>query len=107
MSEQTSMPVTILSWRPLVRNTLRGFVSIRLGASLKISDITVHRHENGRRWASFPSKPVILPDGTAKRGDNGKALYVPILEWANKEAADRFSESVISALENEHPGSVG
>lgn len=106
MSENSSMPVAILSWRPLVRNTLRGFVSIRLGAAMKIHDITVHRHENGRCWASFPSKPVLLPDGTAKKGDNGKALYVPILEWDSKASADRFSNSVLSALENEHPGST-
>lgn len=101
-----TMPVGIIAWRPLVRNTLRGFATIRLGATLKINDVTVHRHENGKCWASFPSKPIVLPDGTAKRGDNGKAMYVPILEWDNKASADRFSESVIEALEREHPGST-
>ena len=100
------MPVAILAWRPLVRNTLRGFASIRLGASLKINDVTVHRHESGRCWAAMPSKPVMMPDGTAKKGDNGKQLYVPILEWDSKASADRFSEAVIAALEADHPGST-
>lgn len=104
MSEKKQMPVEILGWKPLVRNTLRGFVSIRLGAELKISDVTIHRHENGKCWASFPSKPVMLPDGTSKKGDNGKAIYSPILEWTSKAAGDRFSESVIAALERAHPG---
>ena len=106
MSEQSPMPVAILTWKPLARNTLRGFASIRLGASLKISDVTIHRHENGRCWASFPSKPVLAPDGTVKKGDNGKPMYTPIIEWDSKAAADRFSASVIGALEAEYPGAT-
>jgi hypothetical protein len=101
------MPVAILTWRPLVRNTLRGFATIRLGSALKINDVAIHRHANGKCWASFPSKPVLLPDGTAKIGDNGKTMYVPILEWDSKASADRFSESVIGAVELGHPGATG
>lgn len=106
MAEQASMPVSIIAWRALNRNTLRGFATIKLGASLKINDVTIHRHENGQTWASFPSKPVLMPDGTAKKGDNGKPMYIPILEWDSKAARDRFSESVIAALEKEHPGAT-
>lgn len=101
------MPVAILAWRPLTRNTLRGFATVRLGAALKINDVAVHRHENGRCWAAMPSKPVILPDGSAKIGDNGKQIYVPILEWTDRAASDRFSESVVAALEFDHPGATG
>lgn len=104
MSEQKQMPVTILGWNPLVRNTLRGFAAIRLGAGLKINDVAIHRHENGKCWASMPSKPVILANGTAKKGDNGKAIYTPILEWVSKDMRDRFSDSVLTALELEYPG---
>lgn len=89
------------------RNTLRGFATIRLGAALKISDITVHRAENGKAWASFPSKPVLLSDGTVKKGDNGKTVYVPIMEWDSKASGDRFSVSVIAAVEREYPGAMG
>lgn len=105
MSDQP-MPVAILAWKPLVRNTLRGFASIRLGAAMKIHDITVRRHETGKCWASFPSKPVIQADGTAKKGDNGKPLYVPILGWDSKATADRFSDSVIAAIEQDFPGAT-
>ena len=100
------MPVVVTGWKPLRRNSLRGFVSIRLGAALKINDVAVHRHESGKCWAALPSKPVILPDGTVKKGDNGKAVYVPILEWADKPASDRFSASVIAALEETNPGAT-
>ena len=101
------MPVAVLNWRPLVRTTLRGFVTIRLGAALKINDVAVHRHENGKCWAAMPSKPVTLPDGSIKKGDNGKSVYVPILEWTDRGASDRFSESVIGAIELEYPGATG
>lgn len=97
------MPVTILAWKPMVRNTLRGFLSIRLGASLKIHDITIHRYDESRCWASFPSKPALTSDGVAKRNDAGKIVYVPVLEWDSKAAGDRFSESVVAALEAKHP----
>jgi hypothetical protein len=100
------MPVTVIGWKPLVRNTLRGFATIKLGAALKISDVTVHRHESGKAWASFPSKPIINADGTIKKGDNGKAIYQPILEWDSKASADRFSEAVLAAIEEAHPGAT-
>lgn len=100
------MPVTILSWKPLVRNSLRGFASIRLGAALKIHDVAIHVHENGRRWAQLPAKPTIQQDGTAKRDANGKIQYVPIMEWIDRAASDKFSESVIAALQADFPEAI-
>ena len=103
MNAPSPMPVSLVEWKKLPRNSLRGFASVRLGASLIIKDITVHS-SGGKRWAGLPGKPLIQADGTAKRGPNGKPVYVPMLEWVSKEAADRFSEAVISAVEREHPG---
>ncbi len=100
------MPVTLLTWRSITRNTLRGFASVRLGAALKIHDIAVHRHSEGRAWAALPSKPVLMQDGSVKRGDNGKPVYAPILEWADRAASDRFSEAVIAAIEAGNPGAT-
>jgi hypothetical protein len=101
-----AMPVVVLSFKNLRRNSLRGFASIRLGASLKINDVAIHRHESGKCWAALPSKPVLMADGTAKKGDNGKLVYVPMMEWSDKAASDRFSESVIAALEASNPGAT-
>jgi hypothetical protein len=47
-----------------------------------------------------------MADGTAKKGDNGKLVYVPMMEWSDKAASDRFSESVIAALEASNPGAT-
>lgn len=105
-NNEARFPVTILSWKPLVRNTLRGFASIRLGASLKIHDIAIHVHDNGRSWAQLPSKPVIQQDGTVKRDGNGKIQYVPLMEWIDRAASDKFSESVIAAIKAEFPDAI-
>jgi len=104
MSETKLMPVMILDWRPMKRNSLLGFAKIQLGA-LKISDVTVNTN-SGRLWAGLPSKPMIDRDGAAMRNDQGKIRYVPILEWDNKGTGDRFSDSVVSALEAAHPGAT-
>ncbi len=96
-------PLALLEWKSMPRNSLRGFASVRLGASLIIKDVTVHA-SHGKRWAGLPGKPLIDAEGKAKRGQNGKPTYVPVMEWASKDAADRFSEAVIAAVEREHPG---
>jgi hypothetical protein len=97
--------LSLLEWKPLARNSLRGFATVRLGRALKISDISVH-NSNGKRWASLPSKPQISGDSVQKDA-NGKIRYVPILQWLDREAADRFSNAVIEAVEALHPGDTG
>ncbi len=99
------MPVTLLEWKSMPRNSLRGFAKIRLGKSLIIRDVSVHC-SHGKNWASLPSKPIIDRDGNVKKDQNGKVQYVAILEWENREAADAFSQSVIEAVERQHPGST-
>lgn len=104
MSAQAPMPVVIHDWRPLKRNTLLGFVKLQIGA-LKISDVAINT-SNGRTWANLPSKPQIDKEGICLRGENGKIKYIPLIEWATREASDRFSESVILALEDKFPGAT-
>lgn len=97
------MPVSLLAWKSVKKNTLRGFATVRLGAALSIKDVSVHV-SHGKRWASLPSKPMIDGDGNTKKNEGGKVQYVPILEWLDRDTADRFSNGVIAAVEREHPG---
>lgn len=104
MSEQKLMPVVLLEWRPMRRNSLLGFAKIQLGA-LKISDISLNT-SNGRTWANLPSKPMLNRDGQAMRDDKGKIRYSPMLEWNSKDTADRFSASVIAAVQEQYPDAL-
>lgn len=97
------MQVSLLSWKSMPRNSLRGFATIRLGKSLSIKDVAIHS-SHGRRWAQLPSKPMIDRDGAPQRDDKGKIKYVPLLEWLDRAVADDFSNSVIQAVEREYPG---
>jgi hypothetical protein len=38
-----------------------------------------------------------------RTGADGKPVYVPVLEWANRDLADRFSATVIALLRQAHP----
>lgn len=102
-SNHPALPISLLGWKTMPRNSLRGFAKVRLGKSLIINDVTVHC-SHGRRWATLPSKPLVLSNGEVKKEASGKITYVPLLEWTDRESADRFSEAVIAAVEREHPG---
>lgn len=94
------MPVILLAWKAVWKGSLRGFATIQLGRSLKITDVSV-LSSNGKLWASLPSKPLIS-DGKALLDDRGKQRYVPIIEWTSKQASDRFSAAVVAAIRAEH-----
>lgn len=100
-----AMPVALLGWKPLHRNSLRGFACVRLGKSLQIKDLPVH-NSGGKRWVGMPGKAVLDASGNAKRTDAGKVVYVPVLEWSDKDSAARFGEAVVAAIEAAHPGDL-
>lgn len=95
------MRVTLLEWRALHRNTLRGFAVVQVGG-LKIRDVTLHE-KNGLRWAGLPAKPVIGTDGRALTDDRGKVRYATVLEWNSREAAERFTAGVLVAIDAAYP----
>src|SRR5450755_3127635 len=100
MNAIAPLPIQLLAWKPIVKGALRGFATIQLGRSLKIIDVPV-LCGNGKLWASLPSKPLI-GDGKALLDANGKQRYAPIMEWSDKQAADRFSAAVVAAVRAEH-----
>ena len=92
----------LIAWKPLVKNSLRGFATVELPIGLKISDVPV-LISNGKACASLPSKPQIDKDGQHKRDFNGKPVYAAILEWRDRDLGDRFSAAVVALIHAEHP----
>tara|TARA_R110000868_G_scaffold233264_5_gene486989 strand:+ start:3242 stop:3541 length:300 start_codon:yes stop_codon:yes gene_type:complete len=99
------MPVKILRWKQVPKNVLRGFCDVQIGAMI-IHDVSIFRKE-ANAWAALPSKPRIGADGQQMMGNNGKPLWSPIVEWATREASEKFSISVIEAIEQDNPGQTG
>jgi hypothetical protein len=98
MSETGKLTVQIEAFTPRRSNTLVGFCTVAIPEMhLRIHDLTVHA-KGASRWVSLPSKPWIDRDGVARRGDDGKIIYVPVLEFTDSATRTAFSAKVIAAL---------
>jgi hypothetical protein len=94
------------SFRPFEKNTLRGFAEIFVeGMQLTIKDVALHQ-KNASRWAALPAKPM-LKDGAVLKDAEGKAQYVPVLEFSSRDIANAFSAAVITAVLAHSPNAFG
>jgi hypothetical protein len=91
--------ITCTDFRPLNRNTLRGFATVRIDElKLTLHDVAIHQHDTGTRWVGQPAKPVVDRDGVAKRSSDGKLEYVRLFSFDSRAVSDAFSAAVVAAL---------
>ena len=84
------MAVQIVDFREYKKNTLQGFVTVRLTAvGLEIRDICLHEL-NGKRWLTMPAKPY---------EKDGKMTYAFILSFYNRDTASQFNAVTLKALD--------
>jgi hypothetical protein len=96
----------LVEWRPLRKNSLRGFATVELSIGLVIEDCPVHL-SHSRAWARLPSKPMIdSATGAALRDQASKIRYVPILYWRDRDLGDRWSNAVVGLVRAAHPGAL-
>jgi hypothetical protein len=98
--------MVLREWRPMRRNTFRGFAVIELPTGLVIGDVSIHE-KGGRFWASLPARPMLDQDGQQIRNHAGQVQYAAVLEWRNRDLANRFSRAVVELVRREHPGALG
>jgi len=91
----------LVSWKALVKGTLRGFAKVELPIELKLVDRPIFVGPNGP-WAALPSRPVLDCEGRQAR-PSGKPQFAPVVEWRNQSLGDRFSAAVIALVEGAHP----
>lgn len=92
------LAVEVVEWKAMERNTLRGFVTIRVPAMrLTIKDLTAHE-QGDKRWVGLPGKAQIDRDQNVVRKD-GKVQYSPVLAFDTKEVAEAFGGAVLRALD--------
>jgi hypothetical protein len=96
----------LLSFKPLVKNSLGGFAEFELPSGLRLIDCPV-LVSHGRAWVSLPSKPVLDQTGQQKRDINGKPVYVPVVQWRDRDLQARFSAAAIELIRVAHPGGLG
>jgi hypothetical protein len=101
----TKLAITCESWKPMEKNTLKGFASVNIGnLALQIHDVAVHQ-KDGRMWAALPARPWIK-DGALVVDETGKPQYSPVLEFDRREVRDAFSAAVIRAVRERFPGAL-
>ena len=99
--------VRLLSFKPVRKNTLRGFASVEFPNGLQVFDIVVGE-SNGETWAMLPTKPILDPEGRHVRDEaSGKPKYAPFLAWNDPALRKRFSKAVAEAVRLAHPDAFG
>jgi hypothetical protein len=95
----SKLTVICTDFKPLVRNTLRGFATIRIAEMrMVIHDVAIHQ-KGDARWAQLPAKPQINKDGVALRDKTtGKINYSIVIELDDRATRDAFSAAVIAAV---------
>jgi len=96
------MIATLDDWRPLAKNTLRGFARVRLPEGILLHDVAVHVRD-GKAWASPPGRPAIGRDGAHIRDAAGKPSFTPTITFTSRADADAFSAAIIDAVRARHP----
>jgi hypothetical protein len=100
--------ITASDWRPLARNTLRGFCTLTLLPSgLVLRDCALHERD-GRRWVGLPSRPQIDSQGQHRKdATTGKALYTSIVEVVGKVEREQFQAAALAAIDKLLAGQAG
>ena len=88
--------MTLEAFKPLRKGSLIGFACVRLSIGLTIADIPCCT-SHGKTWASLPAKPILDRDGRHVE-ESGKKKYAPILQWADRAVADRWSAAVVELV---------
>ena len=102
MPTSSTPTVSVSNWKPLSRNTMRGFVTVSHPSGLVIHEVIVHTN-NGTSLASPPARPMIGNDGTPLREPNGKLRYQRIVSFVGKPVGHQWSDAVIAALRLAYP----
>ena len=71
----SKLTVIVTAFRPLHRNTLRGFCNVYIAElHLVVRDVAVHEYASGGRWVVLPARPVV-DNGVVRLTDAGKIEY--------------------------------
>jgi hypothetical protein len=91
--------VRCIAWRPLRKNTLFGFCTVRVSEwHLEIRDIAVHQ-KGAARWAQLPARAQLDRDGVPIRDEvTGKIAYATVLDFLDWRWRNQFARLVIDAL---------
>jgi len=80
----------VTNWKAHRKNSLQGFLTFTLPSGLVIQNCTLHEKE-GARWIGLPSRQYTKDDGSKS--------YTPLVEFATREARQRFQAAALEAVD--------
>jgi hypothetical protein len=86
------------NWRPVEKNTLKGFFTLRLASGLVINGCSLHE-KNVQHWVGLPGAPQLDASGQHRTDLAGKKLYSPAVEITGKTARERFRAEALGAVD--------
>jgi hypothetical protein len=94
-------PSRLLEWRPLRKNTLRGFAKVQFPSGVIIAEIGIHV-AGSRAWASPPSRPWVK-DNAVVLDAVGKPHWQPLIAFATHGVRSSWSRQVLAAVHEGYP----
>ncbi len=79
----------ILDWKPFQKNTLRAFFGVALPSGMMIHGLQLHE-KAGSRWIGMPAREY---------EKDGQKAWAKIIEFQSRDAADRFRDAVLEAID--------
>jgi hypothetical protein len=99
--------VIIEEFKPVAKNTLRGFVRVQLPSGMIMAEVSIHIGADGKPWASPPSRPMVDRDGTAMRDQvTGKTRWQSLITFASGRIRHEWSRQIIQALLKQFPDAL-
>jgi DNA-binding cell septation regulator SpoVG len=99
---ERSRQAKLKKWTAHRSGALIGFVSVQLPSGMIVHDLRLMTGKNGY-WIALPAMKQVDRDGRPRTDANGKAIFSPIIEFADRIASDRFRDLVIDVIRREHP----
>ena len=88
-----STSIKITNYRAYDRGkALKGFFTVTLESGLIIHGVKLFVKDGGYRWIGMPSEKF-------NDRNTGAEGFRPIVEFASREASDRFRDAVLSAVD--------
>lgn len=86
-------------WRPVVKNSLQGFFTLKMPSGLILCECMLHE-SNGKRWIGMPAKPQTHKDGTPVLSPrSGKPAWSPLVKIEDKQKHKVFQAAALAAIE--------
>jgi hypothetical protein len=99
------MSVVVEEFRPILKNTLRGFARVRFQSGLVMHDVALHI-SCGQVWASPPSKPMVDSSGRVLRDAEGKTRWQPLITFSNRNIRQNWSAQIVAAVDGAYPSAL-